>query len=165
MKCLMACVCPRMLVCGSSVSGSLAAMFSTFFFWASAGGGPTIASRVKAARTAKRTSENRGRRWFDMGCPLSREQGARAENDGGSGRVEGLRRAGGDRVWREGWGASAGGRADSPRGGRRREGPGVQSGVRIVDPGAASKGVGERHWGDLRWANAYRITQPPRDRK
>ena len=38
MKRLMAWVCPRMLVCGSRVSGSLAAMFRTFF-WASAGAG------------------------------------------------------------------------------------------------------------------------------
>ena len=35
----MACAWPRVLVCGSRVSGSLAAMLRTFFFWASAGGG------------------------------------------------------------------------------------------------------------------------------
>ena len=54
--------------------------------------------------------------------------------------------------------ASPGDRADSRRDGCRRKGPGVQGGVRIVDPGAGNKGVGERDWRDVRWADAYRAT-------
>ena len=58
MKRTMAWLCPRVLVCGSRVSGSLAAMFTTFFFCASAGTGP---ARTQTVRAATSTSNQRDR--------------------------------------------------------------------------------------------------------
>ena len=74
MKRLMAWVCPRMLVCGSRVSGSLAATLRIFFFCASAAGGSTRATRPKvrsAARAATDRSVNRERMRLGMSVPLA----------------------------------------------------------------------------------------------
>src|SRR5207247_9528993 len=60
------------LECGSRVSGSLAAMFSTFFRWASAGSvGPSSVSATRTVNTATSTSGSRDRIWRDMGFSFS----------------------------------------------------------------------------------------------
>src|SRR3989449_9636489 len=72
MKRAMACDCPSVLECGSRVSGSLAAMFSTFFRWASAGSvGPSSVSATRTVNTATSASGSRDRIWRDMGFSFS----------------------------------------------------------------------------------------------
>src|SRR5262249_5069261 len=66
MKREMACDCPSVLECGSSVSGSLAAMLTIFFFCASAAGGPATVRRLRMARAAMSA-------WLGMEYPLSDE--------------------------------------------------------------------------------------------
>src|SRR5262245_1308348 len=66
MKREMACDCPSVLECGSSVSGSLAAMLTIFFFCASAAGGPATVKRLRMARAAMSA-------WLGMEYPLSDE--------------------------------------------------------------------------------------------
>src|SRR2546422_2069252 len=68
MKRAMACDCPSVLECGSRVSGSLAAMFSTFFRWASAGSvGPSSVSATRTVNAATSASGSRDRMWRNMG--------------------------------------------------------------------------------------------------
>src|SRR6266446_8763867 len=64
----MACDCPSVLECGSSVSGSLAAMLRIFFRCASAGAGASAASN---ARTARPPTNH-----LDMAFPFSRRSRA-----------------------------------------------------------------------------------------
>src|SRR2546422_9213091 len=68
MKRAMACDCPSVLECGSRVSGSLAAMFSTFFRWASAGSvGPSSVSATRTVNAATSASGSRDRMWRSIG--------------------------------------------------------------------------------------------------
>src|SRR5437773_1908299 len=82
MKRAIAWLCPRVLACGSRLSGSLDAMFSTFFRWASARGGSTRAVKPNVERrtiAATSVSGSREGVWLDMGSPISPERARAVE--------------------------------------------------------------------------------------
>src|SRR5213593_3908754 len=67
MKRLIAWVCPRMLVCGSRVSGSLAAMFRTFFCASATG----VSTRLTTTNTDRSTRDTGSQTERDIGPSIA----------------------------------------------------------------------------------------------